>query len=71
MIVRYGVSSVNSLDIGTLVVFSSHQRRILKLSNEGPCFLYIIIAPRHEICNNVVCATRKASDQPAHTCSLI
>ena len=28
-------------------------------------------APRHEISNNVVCATNKASDQPAHTRSLI
>ena len=27
--------------------------------------------PRHEISNNVVCATSKASDQPAHTRSLI
>ena len=27
--------------------------------------------PRHEISNNVVCATNKASDQPAHTRSLI
>ena len=27
--------------------------------------------PRHEISNNVVCATSKASDQPAHTHSLI
>ena len=27
--------------------------------------------PRHGISNNVVCATSKASDQPAHTCSLI
>ena len=31
----------------------------------------IIIEPRHEISNNVVCATCKASDQPAHMCSLI
>ena len=29
------------------------------------------IEPRHEIFNNVVCATIKASDQPAHTRSLI
>ena len=29
------------------------------------------IEPRHEISNDVVCATSKASDQPAHTCSLI
>ena len=27
--------------------------------------------PRHEISNNVVCATSKASDQPVHTRSLI
>ena len=31
----------------------------------------IIIEPQHEISNNVVCATSKASDQPAHTRSLI
>ena len=29
------------------------------------------IEPVHEISNNVVCATSKASDQPAHTPSLI
>ena len=31
----------------------------------------MIIEPVHEISNNVVCATSKASDQPAHTRSLI
>ena len=30
-----------------------------------------LIELRHEIFNNVICATSKASDQPAHTCSLI
>ena len=29
------------------------------------------IEPLHEISNNVVCATSKGSDQPAHTRSLI
>ena len=29
------------------------------------------IEPQHEISNNVVCATSKASDRPAHTHSLI
>ena len=29
-----------------------------------------ISEPRHEISNNVVCATSKALDQPAHTRSL-
>ena len=32
---------------------------------------YIIYEPVHEISNNVVCVTNKASDQPAHTRSLI
>ena len=27
--------------------------------------------PRHDISNNVVCATSNGSDQPAHMCSLI
>ena len=31
----------------------------------------MIIEPRHEISNNVAYATSKASDQPAHTHSLI
>ena len=30
-----------------------------------------IYEPWHEIFNNIVCATSKASDQPAHTRSLI
>ena len=30
-----------------------------------------IIKPQYELSNNVVCATSKASDQPAHTRSLI
>ena len=34
-------------------------------------FVIIMIEPRHEISNNVICATSKASDQPAHTRSLV
>ena len=30
-----------------------------------------IIETQHEISNNVLCATSKASDQPAHTRSLV
>ena len=30
-----------------------------------------VYEPRHEISNNVVCATSKGSDQPAHMRSLI
>ena len=32
---------------------------------------FTIVEPRHEISNNMVCVTSKASDQPAHTPSLI
>ena len=45
---------------------------------EPSCFCWYLVyqiqtynEPVHEISNNVVCATSKASDQPAHTCSLI
>ena len=31
----------------------------------------MINEPVHEISNHVVCLTSKASDHPAHTCSLI
>ena len=44
------------------IMFLLHWRKmILQIRNE----------PVREISNNVVCATSKASDQPAHTCSLI
>ena len=33
--------------------------------------LHVLYEPVHEISNNVVCATIKASDQPAHKRSLI
>ena len=36
----------------------------------GVCYVFNN-EPVHEISNNVVCATSKASDQPAHTRSLI
>ena len=32
---------------------------------------HLLYEPVHEVSNNVVCATSKASDQPAHTRSLI
>ena len=43
-----------------------HDTRILVLF-----FSILINEPVHEISNNVVSATSKASDQPAHTRSLI
>ena len=34
-------------------------------------YMHMFVEPVHEISNNVVCATSKASGQPAHTRSLI
>ena len=36
-----------------------------------PSGVVLFYEPRHEISNNVVWATSKAPDQPAHKCSLI
>ena len=44
------------------------QKSCLINHNDGNTNKY---EPRHEISNNVVCATSKGSDQPAHTRSLI
>ena len=45
----------------------------VKCTNEGPFlrYRYDALEPRHGISNNVVCATSKGSDQPAHMRSLI
>ena len=51
----------NNLDISMRQFFSTHNICLVKKENE----------PVHEISNSVVCATSKASDQPAHTHSLI
>ena len=42
-----------------------------RLDKTAPLSTQNTYKPRHEISNNVVCATSKASDQPAHTRSLI
>ena len=45
----------------------------VKETSPGRRFFYanITYEPRHEISNNVVCATSKGSDQPAHARRLI
>ena len=50
-----------------LVILFMH----IKLGLPSIAFDYLLYEPWHEISNNVVCATFKASDQPAHTRSLI
>ena len=51
---------------------------IAKDKEKGTCGIimkgktvFIVYEPVHEISNNVVCATSKASDQPTHMGSLI
>ena len=41
------------------------------LGDDKSLILTAKFEPRHEISNNVVCATSKSSDQPAHTRRLI
>ena len=47
------------------------ENEILAKISEFTVYTMTRFEPRHEIFNNVVCATSKASDQPAHTRSLI
>ena len=47
------------------------QELLLKICTRLQARRKRITEPRHEISNNVVCATSKGSDQPAHTRSLI
>ena len=49
----------------------SRRQKHEKLPSMQRVKIWLIIEPVHEISNNVVWATSKASDQPAHTRSLI
>ena len=60
-----------SIQIDPIIFFKGSQLRIFKIMMiPEDCFCQKH-EPVHEISNNVVCATSKASDQPAHTRSLI
>ena len=41
------------------------------LGYTNPAVFKLVFEPRQEVSNNIICATSRASDQPAHTCSLI
>ena len=56
---------------GTHVIYISKHFIRFATDPEKGSGLCIEIEPRHVISNNVVCATTKASDQPAHTRNLI
>ena len=52
----------------SLPLIACHLNELDQMFNSGPS---VTNKPVHDITNNVVCATSKASDQPAHTRSLI
>ena len=53
---------------GVIEVFPAHTHLLFRWFGYDCAFKY---EQRHEISNNVVCATSKGSDQPAHTRSLL
>ena len=58
--------------MGHLISISEESTIEFRIYKATPCggHFYLSNEPVHEISNNVVCETSKASDQPAHTCSL-
>ena len=52
-------------------VLMGHKESNQQKQNKTNITYQILFEPGHEISNNVVCATSKVSDQPAHTRSLI
>ena len=57
--------NLNSIEHEISIAHKNY-KRIFLLSN-----LHLLYEPRHEMSSNVVSATSKASDQPAHLRSLI
>ena len=53
--------------------YISNRKKHIYILNSGITLAHIIkiFEPVHDISNNVVCATNKASDKPAHMHSLI
>ena len=56
---------------GYLGIYLGLNKVFKKLLDRQGCYFQSKNEPQHEISNNVVCGTSKASDQPAHMHSLI
>ena len=56
-------------DVKHQIEQAKHKQETTKVTLH--CLYIIKFEPVHEISNNVICATSKASDQPAHTSSPI
>ena len=80
---KYILDKIESFDIGEPNILSDHHLVSFSLSTHLPSdcnedapskqeqYQWDCIEPVHEISNNVVFATGKVSDQPAHVRSLI
>ena len=70
---QYMIVSSTQLNSQNLFILSklAYTMRFRYLSQPNSCINVTIIEPRHGISHNLVCATSKASDQPAHMRSLI
>ena len=72
-ITPFGLYSVCERFVGVYTSIKSTKIKLIPIINwpANEILVHITYEPRQEISNNVVCATIKASDQPAHTRSLI
>ena len=63
----------NVTEVGLIALSLLYYISVKAISHKHTKYLAVCIPfePQHEISNNVVCATSKGSDQPAHTRSLI
>ena len=72
-------SAAFNLDMQCLSMSHKKDDRLKWINVHAQLFMFLIytfgyhdaLEPWHGISNNVVCATSKASDQPAHTRSLV
>ena len=72
ILVKRGTPFKNETPIVAWGIYKKKTGRKRNRQNRQVCMLLTTLnEPVHEISNNVVCATSKASDQPAHTRSLI
>ena len=63
------ILGIDILGIDILITQRYNIHYVVTYESENQC--YRLNEPWHEISNNVVCATSKGSDKPAHTRSLI
>ena len=64
MVMFLALHPMESISLNSLIRASSHVADFNRFQRRKYLVTY---KPRHELSNNVLCATSKASDQPAHT----